>query len=81
MKNLLHPELDTLELVSNAINFRPEMQNCLLVAQGELHVHVHRRDTYACVHECVWIHTLEVITPVNAHVCTYIHVVLTSPPT
>ena len=45
----------------DATKLRPEMQNCLLVAQGELL----RWHIYACMHVCVWIHVLGVIVPVK----------------
>ena len=49
------------ESVSDVTRLRSETWNCLLTVQGELL----RWYTYVCVHECMWIHTLEVITPVN----------------
>ena len=55
--------LTLIESVSNATKLRPEMQNCLIVAQDELLTCVWY--TYVCVHECVWIHALEVIAIVS----------------
>ena len=49
------PKIDTLPQ-------HDRMWNCLLVTQGELLGCY----TYVCVHECLWIDTLEVFTPVNA---------------
>ena len=52
------------ESVSNTTKWRPEMQNSLFTALGELL----RWYIYVYVYECAWIHAhaLEVITPVNA---------------